>query len=124
MNLNIKYIILAGMCSVLSSCYYDVQEELHPGGSKVCDTTITTYSAKVRTILSNNCYSCHSQNTASGGIVLDNYSGVKVVADNGRLAGSIDHRPGFAAMPQSQPQLSECDRLTIKKWIENGSANN
>lgn len=111
------------MCSVLTSCYYDVQEELHPGG-RVCDTTNTTYSIKVRTILSNNCYSCHSQNTASGGIVLDNYSAVKAVADNGRLAGSIDHLPGFAPMPQGQPKLSECDRFTIKKWIENGSANN
>lgn len=112
------------MGTLISSCYYDVQEDLHPGTGSVCDSTGITFSGRVSAILSNNCVGCHSQGAASGGVVLDNYNGVKTVADNGRLIGSIEHQEGFAAMPQNLPQLSACDRLTIKKWIQDGSSNN
>lgn len=106
-------------------CYYDVQEELHPGGSVLnCDTSQANYSSDISLILRDNCISCHSQNVPSGNVKLDNYNGVKIVADNGKLTGSIDHLPGYRPMPQNLPQLSECDRLTIKKWIQDGSANN
>lgn len=108
----------------ITSCYYDNQEDLHPGASEVCDTTNITYAGKVVQILQRSCYSCHSQNVPSGNVVLDNYAGVKTVADNGKLVGSIDHLTGYSSMPQNLPQLSECDRLTIKKWIQNGIANN
>jgi uncharacterized membrane protein len=120
----IPYIAMAGM--TWTSCYYDVQEELHPSAYKIeCDSTAGfTYSLHVSEILSANCTVCHSQSLASAGVVLDNYNGVKIVADNGKLAGAIDHQTGFDPMPLNAAQLSVCDRLIIKKWIENGSTNN
>jgi hypothetical protein len=115
-------LISAGV--ILNSCYYDIQEELHPGlVQETCDTTNITFSGKVTDILRLNCFSCHSQSVNSGNISLDNYAGVKAVADNGRLLGSIEHQPGFLKMPQNLPQLSACDRSIIKIWIQNGSTN-
>jgi hypothetical protein len=122
-----KILLIAFCCSflLLSSCYYDVQEELHPGiSSQVCDTTNITYAVSISTIMDNNCNSCHSTAAASGNAILDNYADLRIVALNGRLEGAIEHLSGFAAMPQNVPMLSQCDRLTIKKWIENGITNN
>lgn len=117
-------IIICSICLNQEGCYYDVQEDLHPSlFSKTCDTSVTTYT-KVASILSVSCYSCHSQSLASGNINLDNYAGVKSVADNGRLIGSIEHSAGFRPMPQGLSQLSVCDRLIIAKWVANSSSNN
>jgi len=124
MKLKSIYIALLA-CAGLTSCYYDVQEELHPTLFSVnCATTDYTFSGRVSDILQVNCVGCHSQTLASGGVVLDTYNSVKAYADNGKLLGTIEHSTGFAPMPYNLPQLSSCDRLTIKNWIENGSTNN
>jgi uncharacterized membrane protein len=124
-NMKKVFAYMIPISAIFSSCYYDVQEELHPLSSTIsCDTSNITFTGKVTDILRVNCYSCHLQSIASGGIVLDNYQSVKAVALNGRLAGSIDHLQGYSPMPQNVGQLSECDRLTIKNWIQNGSTNN
>jgi uncharacterized membrane protein len=110
---------------LFTGCYYDIQEELHPSATgQLCDTTAVTYAVQITNILQTNCVGCHSASSPSGNIALDTYNGVKTVAENGRLVGSIDHLSGYRPMPQNQTQLSECDRLTVKKWIENGSSNN
>jgi hypothetical protein len=109
----------------LTGCYYDNQADLHPGNSSLtCDTSDYTFSGKVTAILRTNCYSCHTQSFAAGNISLDNYAGVKIVADNGKLRGSLNHQAGFVPMPQNQPKLSDCDLLIITKWLENGSTSN
>ena len=124
MKKTVRLLLLLAIVLQMTSCYYDVQEELHPASFAVtCDTSDLTF-AKVSQILSTNCFSCHSTGAASGNITLDTYEGVKAVADNGRLLGSIEHEAGFRPMPQGLPMLSECDRLIIKKWIDNGSTNN
>ncbi len=120
----VSYSILGLVSMTVTACYYDNQEELHPGAFEVCDTTDYTYAGKVTEILQRSCYSCHSQNSPSGNVILSTYSGVKTVADNGKLVGSIDHLTGYSSMPQNLPQLSECDRATIKKWMQNGTTNN
>ena len=110
---------------LISGCYYDVQEELHPNAyTQACDTSSISYSNQVTSILLANCTSCHKQGLASGNIALDNYAGVIQVVNNGKLVGAIDQEAGFRPMPQNAPQLSECDRTIIKKWISNGSTNN
>jgi uncharacterized membrane protein len=123
MKSSVKYLMAGMICIGLFSCYYDNQEELHPGGNTACDTSDVTYAGKVTQILQRNCINCHSQNLASGNVALDSYSGIKAAADNGSLLGSIEHTPGFAKMPQNLPQLSSCDRTIIKMWIENGTPN-
>ncbi len=107
--------------SVMSfnGCYYDIEEELYPGSS-VCDTTNVTYTSKVEPIIRRSCYSCHGTGIGLGGINLEGATNLKTYADNGRLMGSIEHRSGYSAMPQSAPKLSDCEIRTIQAWISAG----
>jgi len=89
-----------------------------------CDTSVYTYSGAVQGIMSNNCISCHSGSLQNGGVDLSTYNGVKTVALNGKLIGTITHSVGFSPMPQGANQLSDCNITQIQKWIDAGVPNN
>jgi hypothetical protein len=109
----------------LTSCYYDVQEELHPEVAlKNCDTSDISYSSFIAPFIQNNCISCHTTGNSSGEVNLSSYSLVKDVANSGRLMGALDHASGFAPMPEGQPMLSSCTRGKIRSWINAGALNN
>jgi cytochrome c5 len=105
-----------------NSCYNDKEEILYP--QSVCDTANITYSRSVVPVLSANCTSCHGGNTPSAGISLDNYNGIKTVADNGKLLGAVSHTAGFSPMPKNGAKMSSCNITKIKKWIDAGALNN
>ena len=111
----------------ISSCYYDVEEELYPvrGG---CDTTNVTLSAKVKPILQTYCYACHSNTTAGSqgaGINIETYGSLKAQVDNGKLLKSIKHDPSASAMPKgSSALIPACNITVIEKWIAKGALNN
>ena len=96
-------------------CYYDVEEELYPG-ELFCDTTTITYNETIFPILAENCFSCHSATAPSGALI--------TVVENGRLMGAITHSEGYEPMPQNAPKLSDCEIGKIRKWINNGAAEN
>lgn len=89
-----------------------------------CDTTSVSFMRDVQPILNSYCVSCHTAGAPSGGVVLSTYNGVKTVADNGKLLGSIFHLPGYSAMPPSGIKLDECKLNTIKAWVDKGAPNN
>ncbi|GCD76699.1 hypothetical protein JCM31826_01810 [Thermaurantimonas aggregans] len=89
-----------------------------------CDTSSVSFARDVQPILNDFCVSCHTAGAPSGGVVLNTYNGVKTVADNGKLIGSISHTPGFSAMPPSGIKLDECKLNTIKAWVNSGAPNN
>jgi len=89
-----------------------------------CDTTSFTFAARVNPILQNNCTGCHNAANAQGGVNLAGWSAVKVYADKGNLYGSIAHLPGYKAMPQGSPKMSDCNIRVIQKWIQAGALNN
>lgn len=111
----------------VTSCYYDVEEELYPVNS--CDTTNVLFSDQVSLVLSNRCLNCHNSNNASfigGGIILEGYANLKVYVDNGLFLSSITHDGNAAFMPQSgnNVKLPECDIAQITAWINAGAPNN
>jgi len=110
----------------INSCYYDTESLLYPTNNNTCDTTNVTYSITIKSILQNNgCLTCHSGTAAAGGnVVLDNYSTVNQYAANGKLYGSINHNPGFIAMPQGGNKINDCDIKKVKVWIDAGIQNN
>jgi len=89
-----------------------------------CDTAVFTYSGAVKPLISTQCQGCHSGTAASGGIDLSTYTGVKTMADNGKLWGAVHKDPGFVAMPPAGNGLSSCQLTQIRKWIDSGSPNN
>lgn len=89
-----------------------------------CDTTAFTFSATVVPLINNYCKGCHNPASLGGGIDLSSYSGIKSVAVNGKLMGSITHSPGYVAMPQGGNKLQDCQVKQIEKWIKAGLNNN
>ncbi|MBK5272664.1 MAG: hypothetical protein JJE22_16820 [Bacteroidia bacterium] len=110
----------------LNSCYYDKEELLYGSVNGPCtDTTGTvSYVQKVLLVLQQFCYSCHTGNFPSGNIIMGTYSSDKVIAQNGKLYGSINHSSGYSPMPQGMPKLNNCQIAAIKKWIDTGIPNN
>ncbi|MCB0607205.1 MAG: hypothetical protein H6562_25165 [Lewinellaceae bacterium] len=106
----------------ITSCYYDVEEELYPQNS--CVTDGATYQGTVLPIIQNNCYICHSQSAKQGNVVLEGYDNLKFYVDNQKLVGVINHAPGFQQMPQGQPKLGDCNIAKIEAWVQAGAPNN
>lgn len=88
-----------------------------------CDTSSFTYSGAIKSIMTNKCNGCHSGTSASAGIDLTTYAGVKTVALNGRLIGSLQYKAGFVGMPQGS-RLPDCEVTQVQKWIAAGTLNN
>ena len=119
-------VFMALLCATITaaiSCSKSSEDKLSAVGTSTCDTANSTYTADVSTILKANCYSCHGNGNADGGINLDTYDNVKSVAQSGALLGTITHATEYPPMPQGQPQLSDCDINTIRSWINNGIQN-
>jgi hypothetical protein len=124
--MNFKKITLTGtlfmLLLMLSSCYYDVEEEIYPKTD--CNTDNITYSMDIVAILQSNCYVCHSQAANQGGITLEGFNNLKTYVDNGRFLGAVKHEAGYSPMPQGAPQLPDCQIAQIEQWILDGALNN
>ncbi len=124
-----KYLVYALLaCTtffLFTGCYYDKGELLYPPKANTCDTlTVVSYNNKVVPVLTTLCYSCHLGSGAGGGIVMGTHVSDKAIAINGKLYGSINHSPGYSAMPKGAAKMDACQILIIKKWIDAGSPNN
>jgi hypothetical protein len=89
-----------------------------------CDSTKFAFSETIQPILNTNCKGCHNSASASGGVNLDNYNGVKIVASDGRLLGVTKQLSGYPAMPRGGTKLSDCQIMKLEKWIAAGVPNN
>jgi len=89
-----------------------------------CDTTNVTYTQTILPIIEKSCKGCHSTYPISGGIDLSTYEGVKAIALNGQLYGSVSFATGFSPMPKGGGKLSDCQLLAIDKWIKAGAPQN
>ena len=92
--------------------------------SAACDTSLFTFSGSVTPILATHCKGCHNASSPGGGIDLSTYATVKSVAMTGKLMGSINHSPGYVAMPQGGNKLQDCQIRQIAKWIDSGMPDN
>ena len=114
-------IIIFLLAAFSQGCYYD-KDLINPNA--ICDTTTVTYSGSVKPILTAYCTGCHSGPNAPSNIKLDAHASVKVVADNKKLLGTINHTAGFSPMPKNGTKLSECNIAKIRKWVTTGAPNN
>ncbi|MFZ9661113.1 MAG: c-type cytochrome domain-containing protein [Chitinophagaceae bacterium] len=88
-----------------------------------CDTTNFKYSTAVKPLIQNKCQGCHNPSALGGGIDLSTYTGVRTVALDGRLHGSIAWLAGYVYMPKNSSKLSTCEITQVQKWINNGAPN-
>ena len=112
---------------LLLSCSKSNEEDLNQNqgtNPSNCSTLNVSYSSDISPILQSNCNSCHSSLSPLGSVITDNYTGLKRIAENGLLIGTITHASGFSPMPLGTAKLSSCDIKKIKAWINQGLKNN
>jgi hypothetical protein len=119
------YVVAALMALIMAAsqgCKYENEEEIF-GSEEECDVTEISYQGDITPIVDQFCFSCHSTAEARGGVILDTYLTIKSWADES-LYCAISHGDGCDNMPKNQPQLSECNILKIKTWIDEGALEN
>ena len=89
-----------------------------------CDSAVFTYSAAIKPMINAYCQGCHSASALQGGIDLSSHAAVKARITDGKLWGSVNHLPGYSAMPKNGPKLSSCEIGQLQKWVAAGAPNN
>jgi hypothetical protein len=104
------------------SCYYDNEEALYPTLNNACDTANVTFSGTIMPMLSNNCYSCHSNANASfgAGVHLQAYS--DVIANSNKIVAAIKRTGPFPMPPAGK--LDACSVSQFDIWVKNAMPNN
>ena len=124
------FILTLFVCSGLTGCYYDTEEELYPdSGSTICDTVSVSYATDIVPIMNSksSVSGCHAGVNAAAGIPLDTYDGVKAYldADKARFISSIIWDGNASNMPKgASAKMSDCNINTIRAWINAGYPNN
>ncbi|MGB1019346.1 MAG: c-type cytochrome [Chitinophagales bacterium] len=89
-----------------------------------CDSLMISFKDDIMPLLAESCVSCHKGSTANGSVWLDNYTDVKIWADNGALLGSIKHEANYSNMPDGLPKWNDCKIAKLANWIKEGALNN
>jgi uncharacterized membrane protein len=89
-----------------------------------CDTLNVTYSGTIQPVIQARCQGCHSGATPQGGLDFTSWSVLNAVANDGRLAGAIQHMPSFEPMPRNAPRMNNCRIRQFLIWIDSGALNN
>ncbi len=117
--------VLIAMVFLLASCEYQNEEELFAEAVNAdpedCNIGEVTYQVNVLPILEQHCLTCHDERNGFGNVVLEGIDNVRIYANSGQLLGSMDHQPGFYAMPDNGEKLPVCEIETVRKWIERGT---
>lgn len=126
-------LIIAGLISLFSSCYYDNVDELHPQITP-CDTTgVVSFANDIQPIMLHNCGSenpaCHQGDASQSGYGLENYNAViSTINNSGVFLETITHDPSISTskwMPQnSTAKLNDCSIQQIEAWMNRGTPNN
>ena len=98
----------------ISSCSTSTIEEVEI-------TEPVTYTANVRTIISNNCLPCHGGTSPSAGLNLETYTNVRNATENGNLLARINSASN--PMPQSG-LMAPALIATIEQWATDGYIEN
>jgi len=83
----------------------------------VCDTSNVTFNGSVLPLFDKYCLSCHSGANPQYNLDLTNFDQLAAIIENGSLLGSINHEPGYYAMPKESNQLTPCEIRTIEIWV-------
>jgi len=107
-----------------NACSWDNEETLYPEQPD-CDTENVSYQQDIVPLLTNSCYSCHSNVNAPDfafGIALEDYG--DVVALSEEIVATIKYEEGYPPMPRGADQLDSCSINKIEAWHSAGTPDN
>ena len=115
-NLFTLFLVAFSLISCSNSSENDLIDEPLP------EAEIVTYNTHVKTIIDNNCISCHSNPPTNGApISLTTYGNVKNAVENSNLIGRISAQVGeTGAMPFGGPRLPQSLIDIIIQWEADG----
>ncbi len=113
----------------LSNCTYKNATDVYPIDTSGCKTANMSYTNDIEPIIrENHCYTCHGtdSNSTGNGIVLEGYANLLkngvpddiIYRDITAPDGTINHMPG------GYPDVSPCEILKIKAWLDQGYKDN
>jgi len=121
-------LIIGVFAFLFSSCAKENVESLKAEKTLGCNNDKEiSYAKDIVPILQANCGTqsgCHSNGAASGGVKLEDFDGVKEVAQTGLLKKSLFHESGVSPMPKNLNKLDDCTLSIIQKWLDAGFPNN
>ena len=96
-----------------------------PASPSICEGDTISYQNHIKPILDVSCIgsSCHSDIGMAGGISLEDYADVKVIADNGKFLCTIKGI-GILMPPAPVPPLDSAQIQQVECWIEQGALDN
>lgn len=88
-----------------------------------CTGLSPTYTTDIKAILDSSCAKsgCHDAASKQNGINLSAYGPASSESHNDRFLGSIQHKKGYKAMPESAGKLSKDNIDLLTCWVQNGS---
>lgn len=136
-----KFLILVAFIGIgVSSCYYHNWETLHPNAQTSNNTctvdtgTVISYSANIKPIVASKCAigGCHATGGSGSAndytFYGDNSTGFYAVCRHDTSGSSAwQDITGFSGNPMPQPgypQLTSCEKASIRNWIHQGAQNN
>ena len=113
---------LALTIALMQGCSYDVESELYP--NLECDSTHVTFSGRIKPLIENQCESCHSGTSPSGGLLLAGHEAISDAALAGSLLARISLEEGNPLLMPPSGALGACDIAAISQWIDDGAPAN
>lgn len=113
MKLRLSIIIILGLCSVLTSCYYDKEDQLYPAENVVaCDTTNITYTAVMKSFFDTRCATsaCHQPGMQSPDL--------STFASASASASTL-YSSALNANHSSRYSASACEKTQLQIWCNN-----
>jgi cytochrome c553 len=126
---------LFALCSTLSAAEPEKGKQAPPlPGPGPTPEQIEFFESKVRPVLIESCYSCHSaeKKKTKGGLALDSKAAMMKGGDSGpvlvpgepdksALVGAVKHIESFARMPPTGPKLSAEKIAALETWVKMGA---
>ncbi len=121
MYLKLRYpIFITLMLTILISCTKAVIDEGTVNELPPITTTVT-YESDVKSIMTNNCITCHGGSAPNANLDLSNYQNVRLSAETGNLISRMNNVA--SPMPPSGILPPETRQL-VDKWRDDGFLEN
>ena len=113
------FVLVVGLTQ---GCYYDVESELYP--NLACDSTNVGFAGRIKPLIANQCESCHSGTSPSGGLLLAGHQAISDAALTGSLLSRITLEDGNPLLMPPSGAMGACDIEAITHWINDGAPAN